>query len=53
MASVKRLIQRQRKANKTYRRIKMGSHLYVKLREDFAKVADHRAANTQKSLSDD
>ena len=57
MASLKRLINRQRNANRTYRRIKMRNHLnadalYSRIRADFDKVSDHRAANAQISLSD-
>ncbi len=57
MASLKRLINGQRNANKTYRRIKMRNHLYAdalyaKMRKDFDKVPDHRAAHTQTSLRD-
>ncbi|PIE57999.1 MAG: hypothetical protein CSA33_05975 [Desulfobulbus propionicus] len=57
MASLNRLINGQCRANKTYRRFKMRNHLYAdalyaKLREDFAKAPDHRAAHTQISLCD-
>ncbi len=52
MASLNRLINGQRRANKTYRRLKMRNHLYAKLGEDFAKVPDHRVAHTQISLCD-
>ncbi|WP_319548586.1 transposase [Desulfogranum marinum] len=57
MASLERLINRQRSSNTTFRRIKMRNHLnadtlYSRIREDFDKVLDHRAANTQISLCD-
>ncbi len=57
MASLESLINRQRNADRTYCRIKMRNHLnadapYSRIREDFDKVFDHRAANVQISLSD-
>ncbi|WP_051305737.1 hypothetical protein [Desulfogranum mediterraneum] len=57
MASLGRLLKRQRKSNTTYRRIKMRNQLnadalYARIREDFDKVPDHRAANSKISLCD-
>ncbi len=57
MTSLESLINRQRNAGRTYCRIKMRNHLnadalYSRIREDFDKIPDHRAANVQISISD-
>lgn len=57
MSALKSLISRTRNSSKTFRRIKMRSHLnadalYRQIRKDFNKVEDHRASNAQISLTD-
>jgi len=57
MSSLKNLINRTCNSSKTFRRIKMRSHLnadtlYARIHQDFAKVKDHRAGNTKIPLSD-
>lgn len=57
MSVLKNLVNRNRNSSKTFRRIKMRAHLnadtlYAQIREDFAKVKDHRASNTKIPLTD-
>ena len=57
MSTLKNSVNRTRNSFKTFRRIKMRTHLnadtlYARIREDFAKVKDHRASNAKISLPD-
>jgi len=57
MPSLDQFFHKHRNTVKTYRRIKMRSHLnadtlYTHIREDFDRVKDHRANNAKISLSD-
>ena len=57
MPSLDQFFHKHHNTVKTYRRIKMRSHLnadtlYARIREDFDRVRDHRASNAKISLSD-
>ena len=57
MSKLSRFIHNYRNSGKTFRRIKMRCHLnadtlYSRIREDFNRVVDHRAANSSISLPD-
>ncbi len=57
MSTLNRFIRNYRNSGKTFRRIKMRCHLnadtlYSRIREDFNRVVDHRAANSSISLPD-
>jgi hypothetical protein len=56
MLTLDRFLKKHHNTVKTYRRIKMRSHLnadtlYARIREDFDRVKDHRASNAKVSLS--
>ena len=57
MSTLKNIANRTHRETQTYRKIKMRAHLnadalFATIREDFAKVPDHRAANASIPLAD-
>jgi hypothetical protein len=57
MSTLKNIANRNHRETQTYRKIKMRAHLnadalFATIREDFAKVPDHRAANASIPLAD-
>lgn len=57
MATIKACVNRNRNAEKSYRKIKMRAHLnadslFAHIRQDFAIIPDHRAGNIQVPLVD-